>query len=96
MAPSGRFLYVGSSFRKNRASSARWESAVRDRVGQEVLRQLLHPIFEPLSHEASFGFRPKRNCHRVLELHEQGYRVILDADIKGLQQRQLHHIFRPN
>jgi group II intron reverse transcriptase/maturase len=61
--------------------------AVRDRVAQEVLRQLLSPIFEPLFHDASYGFRPKRNCHqaleRVLELHEAGYRVVLDADIKG-------------
>ena len=61
--------------------------AVRDRVAQEVLRRLLHPIFEPLFHEASFGFRPGRNCHQALELaihyHEQGYRVVLDADIVG-------------
>ena len=60
---------------------------VRDRVAEEVLRRLLHPIFERLFHDASFGFRPGRNCHmalaRVLELHEQGYRVILDADIVG-------------
>jgi len=61
--------------------------AVRDRVAQEALRRLLHPIFEPLFHDASFGFRPKRNCHqaleRVLKFHEAGYRVVLDADIKG-------------
>ena len=31
--------------------------AVRDRVAQEVLRLLLSPIFEPLFHENSFGFR---------------------------------------
>lgn len=59
--------------------------AVRDRVAQEVLRRLLHPIFEPLFHHASFGFRPGRNCHqalaRALEHHAAGYRVILDADI---------------
>src|SRR6266404_926317 len=41
--------------------------AVRDRVAQEALRRRLHPIFEPLFHEASFGFRPKRNCHQALE-----------------------------
>ena len=41
--------------------------AVRDRVAQEVLRRLLAPIFEPLFHEASFGFRPGRNCHQALE-----------------------------
>jgi len=61
--------------------------AVRDRVAQEALRRLLHPIFEPLFHDASFGFRPGRNCHqaleRVLKLHAEGYRVVLDADIKG-------------
>lgn len=55
--------------------------AVRDRVAQEALRRLLHPIFEPLFHDASFGFRPGRNCHqaleRVLKLHAEGYRVVL-------------------
>jgi group II intron reverse transcriptase/maturase len=61
--------------------------AVRDRVGQEVLRRLLDPIFEPLFHNASCGFRKERNCHLALEMilkfHEAGYRVVLDADIKG-------------
>ncbi len=61
--------------------------AVRDRVAQEVVRRLLHPIFEPLFHPASFGFRPGRNCHQALEqalkYHEAGLRVILDADIVG-------------
>ena len=61
--------------------------AVRDRVAQEVLRQLLNPIFEPLFHDASFGFRPARNCHQaieqVLQLKEEGYLFVVDADIKG-------------
>ena len=61
--------------------------AVRDRIAQEVLRLLLSPIFEPLFHENSFGFRPGRNCHqaleRVLGLWHEGYRVVLDADIQG-------------
>lgn len=61
--------------------------AVRDRVGQEVLRCLLQPIFEPTFHDASYGFRPGRNCHQaiqaVLKLHEAGFRVVLDADIAG-------------
>lgn len=61
--------------------------AVRDRVAQEAVRRLLTPIFEPLFHEASFGFRPKRNCHQALErtlhYHAQGDRVVLDADIDG-------------
>ncbi len=60
---------------------------VRDRVAQEVLRRLLAPVFEPQFHEASYGFIKGRNCHqaieKVLEHHNQGYRVVLDADIKG-------------
>jgi group II intron reverse transcriptase/maturase len=69
---------------------------VRDRVGQEVIRRLLAPIFEPQFHDASFGFRPKRNCHqairRVLELHGQGYRVVLDADIQGFFDQIPHQV----
>jgi group II intron reverse transcriptase/maturase len=61
--------------------------AVRDRVAQEVLRQLLSPLFERVFHNDSYGFRPGRNCHqaveRVLELQRQGYTFVLDADIKG-------------
>jgi retron-type reverse transcriptase len=61
--------------------------AVRDRVAQEVLRRLLHPIFEPRFHEASFGFRPGRNGHQALALamkyHDEGLGVVLDADVVG-------------
>ena len=61
--------------------------AVRDRIAQEVLRRLLEPIFEPLFHDCSFGFRPRRSCHdairQVLSFHEAGYRITLDADIAG-------------
>ncbi len=60
---------------------------VRDRVAQEVLRRLLDPIFEPLFHDASHGFRKGHNCHmairQVLGFHEQGYQVVLDADVMG-------------
>lgn len=61
--------------------------AVRDRIAQEVLRLLLSPLFEPIFHDDSYGFRAARNCHmavtRVLELRRQGYTYVLDADIKG-------------
>ncbi len=69
---------------------------VRDRVAQEVLRQLLSPIFERRFHDDSFGFRPGRNCHqaiqRVLELHRQGFQVVLDADIQGFFDNIPHRI----
>lgn len=61
--------------------------AVRDRVAQEVIRRLLTPIFEPLFHDCSFGFRPQRSCHtaieRILSFHRDGDRITLDADIAG-------------
>jgi RNA-directed DNA polymerase len=69
---------------------------VRDRVAQEVMRRLLAPIFEPLFHEHSYGFIPGRNCHqaieRVLKLHGEGNRVILDADIEGFFDNLDHRI----
>ena len=72
--------------------------AVRDRVAQEVLRRLLHPIFEPLFHEASFGFRPGRNCHQALEraikYHDEGFRVVLDADIVGCFDNLPHGLIK--
>lgn len=61
--------------------------AVRDRIAQEVGRRLLQPIFEPLFHDSSYGFRPGRNCHQALQaglkFHEEGFRQVVDADIKG-------------
>ncbi len=61
--------------------------AVRCRVAQEVVRRLINPIFEPMFHDDSYGFRSGRNCHmaieRVLQLAREGYKVVLDADIKG-------------
>ena len=69
---------------------------VRDRVAQEVIRRLLAPIFEPQFHDASFGFIAGRNCHqaiaRVLELHRQGYKVVLDADIAGFFDNIPHRV----
>ena len=70
--------------------------AVRDRVAQEVLRLLLSPIFESLFHEDSYGFRQGRNCHqaveRVLEIRHQGYRHVLDADIRGFFDNIPHSV----
>lgn len=57
------------------------------RIAQEVLRQLISPIFERRFHDNSFGFRPGRNCHqaieRMLQLSRCGYRYVVDVDIKG-------------
>jgi RNA-directed DNA polymerase len=69
---------------------------VKDRIAQEVLRRLLDPIFRPLFHAASFGFIQGRNCHmaidHALQLHAQGYKVVLDADIKGFFDNLPHQV----
>jgi RNA-directed DNA polymerase len=61
--------------------------AVRDRVAQEAIRRLLNPIFEPLFHDSSYGFRQGRNCHgairQALALHHRGLRNVLDVDIRA-------------
>jgi RNA-directed DNA polymerase len=70
--------------------------AVADRVAQEMVRQLLNPLFEGIFHDDSYGFRPRRSCHkavrRVLELKRQGYQHVLDADIKGFFNNIPHHV----
>lgn len=70
--------------------------AVRDRVAQEIVLQLLSPIFEPKFHPASYGFRPGRNCHmaieQALDTHEQGLEFVLDADIQGFFDNLPHNV----
>lgn len=69
---------------------------VRDRVAQEVLRRLLSPLFEPLFHDHSHGFRPGRSCHsaltRMLEIWRLGHRHVLDADISGFFDNIPHDV----
>ena len=69
---------------------------VRDRVAQEVLRRLLSPLFEPLFHEDSHGFRPGRSCHtameRVMEIWRAGHQHVLDADISGFFDNIPHRV----
>lgn len=60
---------------------------VRDRVVQGALRHVLEPIFERDFAEHSYGFRPCRGCkdalRRVDRLLKQGYRYVVDADLKS-------------
>jgi len=60
---------------------------VRDRVVQTALRNVLEPIFEKDFAQHSYGFRPGRGCKDALrrgdELLKQGYRYVVDADLKS-------------
>jgi group II intron reverse transcriptase/maturase len=61
--------------------------AVRCRGAQEVIRALIEPIFEPTFHDSSHGVRRGRSCPtamaHLVEGHQQGYRVVVDAALKG-------------
>lgn len=60
---------------------------VRDRIVQGALRHVLEPIFERQFAEHSHGFRPGRGCkdalRRVDKLLKQGYRYVVDVDLKS-------------
>jgi len=60
---------------------------VRDRLVQQALKQVLEPVFEPMFLDCSFGFRPGKSAHMALDrvtAHlKEGYRWVVDCDIKG-------------
>ncbi|MCA1796390.1 MAG: group II intron reverse transcriptase/maturase [Geobacteraceae bacterium] len=69
---------------------------VTDRVCQQAVHNVLSPVFEEYFHEDSYGFRPGRSTHmaakRVEELRKQGYRTVVDLDIKGFFDHVDHEI----
>jgi group II intron reverse transcriptase/maturase len=69
---------------------------VNDRVAQEVIRRIINPIFEPQFHEDSYGFRHGRNCHQAIEkvqkYLDEGYRIVVDIDIKGFFDNIPHEV----
>ena len=73
---------------------------VKCRIAQEVLRRLINSTFESRFHDNSFGFRTGRNCHqavkRLLQYAEQGYRYVVDVDIKGFFDNIPHELLSWN
>ena len=61
--------------------------AVRDRVAQTALRNVLEPIFERDFAPRSYGFRPGRGCRQAVaeveRLLKAGYIWCVDADLKS-------------
>ena len=60
--------------------------SVVDRVIEQAITQVLSPIWEPLFHEHSYGFRPGRSCEQailqLLEYFNDGYTWIVDIDLE--------------
>lgn len=61
--------------------------AVRDRVVQTAILNVIEPIFDHEFHDRSFGFRHGRSCHdalRVVEEQLDGGKVfVVDADLQS-------------
>jgi group II intron reverse transcriptase/maturase len=60
--------------------------AVRDRVVQQTLLDILQPIFDPEFHPSSYGYRPKRSCHQAIAkatmfIREYGLQWVVDMDL---------------
>ena len=60
---------------------------VVDRMVQQAVAQVLTPIFEQIFSDNSFGFRTHRGAQdaiaRVVDLYNQGYRRVVDLDLKA-------------
>lgn len=73
---------------------------VRDRVVQQAILQVIDPIIDPHFSEFSYGFRKGRNAHqavaRVISYYEEGYRVVVDCDLKNYFDTINHQILRNN
>jgi CRISP-associated protein Cas1 len=58
---------------------------VRDRIAQQALLNILHPILEPEFEECSFAYRPGRShqmaVRQVVKWRDSGYEWVLDADL---------------
>jgi len=65
-----------------------------DKVVQEVMKNIIQEIFEPLFKDTSHGFRPKRSCHTALKNVKAwtGITWSVEGDIKGYFDNIDHHI----
>jgi RNA-directed DNA polymerase len=57
-----------------------------DRIAQEVVKHHLEMQVEPLFHNSSFGYRPRRSCHDAVAQAERNsfnHDFVIDLDIKG-------------
>jgi len=61
--------------------------AIRDRVVQQALKNVIEPIFEAGFLDSSFGYRPGKNAKQAIEqieeVRDEGHEWVVDADIKA-------------
>jgi len=69
--------------------------AVRDRVVQQALLEILTPIYDPHFHPSSYGYRPGRGCHDAIakaSLFMRKYELkwVVDMDLSKCFDRLQH------
>lgn len=72
--------------KKNGKSRPLGIPSFEDKLVQEVIRQILEAIYEPLFSDNSHGFRPKRSCHTALMQIKKsagGTNWAVEGDITG-------------
>ncbi|HLR04038.1 MAG TPA: group II intron reverse transcriptase/maturase [Virgibacillus sp.] len=69
-----------------------------DRVVQQAILQVIDPIIDPQFSDNSYGFRKGRNAHQAIRkaetYYEEGYRVVVDCDLKSYFDTLHHHRIR--
>jgi len=67
---------------------------VVDRMVQEAIRLVLEPMYEPMFHESSHGFRPNRSCQTAIaearRYVDEGYEWVVDMDLEKFFDRVNH------
>lgn len=67
----------------------------KDKLVQDVIRQILQAIYEPIFSDKSHGFRPKRSCHTALMQISREFRSVrwfVEGDIKGCFDNINHEV----
>jgi RNA-directed DNA polymerase len=69
---------------------------VIDRFVQQVILQVLTPIFDPHFSDSSYGFRPERSAHQALrkaeEYVKEGREIVVDIDLEKFFDNVNHDI----
>lgn len=67
-----------------------------DRMIQQAVMQVVHPIFDPAFSDNSFGFRPGRSAHgavlRAYQYVQQGSEWVVDLDLEKFFDRVNHDV----
>lgn len=71
--------------------------AIRDRVVQQALLDILQPIFDPEFHPSSYGYRPGRSCQQAVAkatmfVRRYGLAHVVDMDLSKCFDRLDHDL----